>query len=483
MSAPEPSCCARWTDRLLGAGLLMALAGFVAAMAYQSAVWPGDMPGQAPPMSALGGYWIAFAMLWALLGLAAWRWGKRPANRARQAGLLILAVALVARLIVVMASSPVLSDDLWRYIHDGMTLSQGRNPYLAPPSDVAEGPRHELHDALLPRINHPHLVTIYQPASQYVFAVLAMLRVPTWDVLGDRVFRLGFVAFDMLIIALLLGQLRREGRSPWWAILYAWHPLAISEVAGSGHQDVIGIACLLIGLRCIGRMSRQPAGETGLAVTGGAALAAATAVKPLVLPVAFLSKVTMRSNRAAAAACALAGAVTLAALYLPFLLMEGGLASMVHTAQVFVDTWAFNASLHALARAGFASKSAADLLMATLLAGTLIACFLLRLDLWRAAGAYLLAALLLSSTAHPWYALWPLAILPIRFSPVTWVLSLTIAWSYQAHLNAEAFQVAAWIRWLEYLPVYTALLMTLGLSLRRKMTRTQPLGAEHEAAD
>ncbi|MEZ6189822.1 MAG: hypothetical protein R3C45_00850 [Phycisphaerales bacterium] len=44
----------------------------------------------------------------------------------------------------------------------------------------------------------------------------------------------------MLIIAVLLAWLRDMGKSTWWAVAYAWHPLAISEVAGGEHQDVIG---------------------------------------------------------------------------------------------------------------------------------------------------------------------------------------------------------------------------------------------------
>ncbi len=66
--------------------------------------------------------------------------------------------------------------------------------------------------------------------------------------------RLVFVFLDMAIIGLILFQLRSMGRSAWWAVAYAWHPLAISEVAGSGHQDVIGIAFMLLSLVLAGRL-------------------------------------------------------------------------------------------------------------------------------------------------------------------------------------------------------------------------------------
>ena len=74
------------------------------------------------------------------------------------------------------------------------------------------------------------------------------------------------------------------------------------------------------------------------------------------------------------------------------------------------------------------------------------------------------APVLLSSTAHPWYLLWTLALIPIRFSPALWVFSLTVTLSYAAHLNPAEYQPPAWLVVIEYLPVYAVL---LGLPLAR----------------
>jgi hypothetical protein len=72
----------------------------------------------------------------------------------------------------------------------------------------------------------------------------------------------------------------------------------------------------------------------------------------------------------------------------------------------------------------------------------------------------LLAALLVSSTVHPWYLLWPLALLPLRFSPATWVWSLTVPLSYVALVNPEGYHVPAWGLAAEYGPVALALVGT-----------------------
>ena len=145
------------------------------------------------------------------------------------------------------------------------------------------------------RGNHPELVTIYQPASQWVFAGLARLAALPHGLPADAVFRLGFSLVDLLAVGLLLLALRRAGRSAWWAALYAWHPLAITEVAGAGHQDPIGIAALLASLLLAAGVAERhtsgegcPPGRAAWAAGCGAAMALSIAVKPVVAPVALL---------------------------------------------------------------------------------------------------------------------------------------------------------------------------------------------------
>ena len=225
-------------------------------------------------------YWLSFAGMWLLLSAVAWLLTKTPVDAIRlprrRSVLIILTVAIGARITILLTSGPNLSDDIWRYIHDGATLGRGQNPYARAPAELNKGEAPRPH--IIDRINHPQLVTIYQPISQYVFAVFARFPVASWDPRGDLFFRSGFVVFDMLIVAMLLWNLRREGRSPWWVVLYAWHPLPLSEVAGSGHQDVVGVVLLLAFLTTVDQKKRiRP-------LPAAFALAAATAVKPHVLP-------------------------------------------------------------------------------------------------------------------------------------------------------------------------------------------------------
>ena len=147
--------------------------------------------------------------------------------------------------------------------------------------------------------------------------------------------------------------------------------------------------------------------------------------------------------------------------------MDGGLAGMWETSRYFVAVWRFNGPLHGLAEAATGSKPAADLLVAAALLGVLVVATLLHRVPWRAATTYLFAMLCLSSTAHPWYLLWALALVPVSWAagrtlvgPAVWVASLTLGWSYAAWLNlAETgdYRLTTPQLLAVWLPIYAAL--------------------------
>ena len=276
---------------------------------------------------------------------------------------------------------------------------------------------------------------------------------------GHRTFRFAFAVFDLIVIMLLLVQLRRVGRSCWWAALYAWHPLVVVEIASSGHQDVLGMACLLLALVLLDR--RGGVGRAAWSLpAAGCALALSIGVKPLVAPLLLPVVWTLKRRRRGAAGFITAALLTLAALYLPFIFMPGGIAGMVETIGTFMADWFFNGSAHEVLRILTGSKTIADHVCGAMLLAVLILATLTTRDLWRLTIVYLLGGLLLSSTVHPWYLLWALVLVPIRFSAATWIFSLTIGWSYIALVDPD-YSLPVWLRWAEYLPVYAALLCAM----------------------
>ncbi len=442
---------------------------FVGAMLFLASYWQSarDLDHLEIPLRL---YWMEYPTAWVMLAVLLWILGRQAEVRTTGGvAWCIILIAFITRLIVVFGTQPVLSDDIWRYIHDGATFAQGTNPYRYAPVDFPGGIPVP---GVVDRINNPELVTIYQPTSQYVFAGLDRLWaispdvVKQWDPNHDKIFRLGFVLFDMVLIAVILAWLRDMGKSAWWAVAYAWHPLAISEVAGSGHQDVVGIAFLVLSLYLASRLIRSVNGASKplaashpvlCAVGAGVAFALALAVKPIVLPIAFVLAWMLRKRPTLIAWAAGATILTGVALYLPFILMDGGLAGMIDTGRMFVDKWAFNGLLYDLFVTYIAGKPWADrAAMLTLLIVLIVSKLREPTNPARPASAFLFASLLVSSTVHPWYLLWALALMPMGFSLAFWVFSLTVAASYAAHLY-EGYRVPPWVVIGEYLPVYAVL--------------------------
>ena len=399
------------------------------------------------------------------------RSGETGGTPVLRVGALILGVAFLLRALPVGLLPVSLSDDVWRYVNDGRTLARGENPYAQSPAEllaaaVAGGDTAGARD--LEHVNNPELVTIYQPASQWMFAATASATswvAPQADaVTHARVMRGVFTAIDLLIVVLLLVELRRRGASAWWATLYAWSPAVFLETAWAGHQDGLGVLAVIATLMLAGRAERaggtQSAGRRGAAaaVAAGVTLAIAAAVKPVALPLALPLAWSLRRRPwrivAAAGACVL----TLAVLYLPFTLMEGGLTGMFETGRSFATRWRFNGFVHPLVETaalrlglddgwGLQAKRYADLVCLGLLLALLVVATLRLKDLWRVALVYLALMVGLSSTVHPWYLLWALGVLPVAraaagawgpFTAAVWVAALALPWGYLAWLEMAA---------------------------------------------
>lgn len=151
--------------------------------------------------------------------------------------LAIMLVALGLRL-PFLFRPPELSDDLYRYLWDGLRILAGHNPYTVAPADAH--PDSALLALVASQVNHPSMVTIYPPAAQILFAAGAALG---GGILGLKGFLVGM---DLLMCFFILKMLHALRLPPWRAVLYAWHPLPIFEIAASGHIDGAGMLLALI---------------------------------------------------------------------------------------------------------------------------------------------------------------------------------------------------------------------------------------------
>jgi hypothetical protein len=349
--------------------------------------------------------------------LLAWR-----AQRARALELrMIIGVALLLRL-PMLFTAPSLSDDVWRYLHDGRAQRAGVSPYLYPPADERtasfRGPEHA-------RINHPELVTIYPPGAQLAFLANALSgsHLLTW--------RLLLIGAELLLILALAALLRERAASLNNLVLYAWHPLAVVEIAGNGHIEPLAIALLMAGLLSVRK------GRPWLA---GALLGLSVAVKFVAAPIIALTAETRRARVIAAATAVI---VILYSIY-----WSGG--RVFGSLGTFAIRWEGNASVYALL-AALTDGHRARILSAALLLCAAVIIHRTCADSIQRAAAFIFALLLLSPMVHPWYLLWLLAFMPLLADG--WLRTAGIAWS----VLVVASYAGGYAVWLEYVPVFALL--------------------------
>lgn len=375
----------------------------------------------------------------------------------------IVALACVFRATLLFAP-PCLSDDLYRYRYDGRVVLSGGNPYLEPPaSRTLSFPSDPLDD----RVAHREVRTIYPPLAQLLFAAGVALAP---GLLGLKIL---FALCDVLGILLLRRILARRGLPQVRLVIYAWNPLAVVEVAWSGHLEPAGALLVLCAAAAI--IQGQDLRST-LALTLGGLVK----VFPFALFAPFLKSLKWRAL--------LLPPMLAALVYWPF--RRAGLG-LFEGARVYARCWSANESIFGLVQAALewigptpALKGAIawtrarlpgsapldrlypylyapDLARAVCAAAALaLALLIVRRERDPLRGAWLLTGtlLLLSPTLHPWYLLWILPWLAV-FPSRAWIfLTGVVALAY-LNLGAagRGTEPHPWVRWLEYLPFYLLL--------------------------
>jgi hypothetical protein len=370
---------------------------------------------------------------------------------------------------MMLPSIPWLSDDIYRYVWDGRVLMHGVNPYQWPPNapELAH-----LRDAeIFSRVNHPEIGTIYSPLLQAVFAI--------GQLLGGKILSLKilFTLIDLLVLIMLLKMMRRSGIDQRQVLLYAWNPLPILEISGSGHADgLLGLFFLLTVLQLGAGRFRGAA----YFISGGFLTKLTSA---LILPFLWMRK-NYRETAIIFTAIMLIG-------YLPFLGAGAGLFSGLST---FSAKWRFNDPIFSLIfwpiekilpdwlvvflmfepgwekTAEALSSRRIDLALMitkTIVTGLFIAwmAWLARSfvkekntpEAWGRLTILLYGGLLLlAPTFQPWYMLWILPLLALWPNRSLFVLSGTVLLSYwilQDYSATGVWRENAWVKWLEFTPV------------------------------
>jgi alpha-1,6-mannosyltransferase len=403
---------------------------------------------RSPSGNPNAGFLVALAVA-GIAYLAAVREFFHTCRYPRRVLVLCLALAVLWR-IPLLLKPPASADDIRRYLWDGRLQRMGYDPYTAIPADPALA---DVHTAETRGINNPGVPTPYPAGAELFFRGVTAISESVFA------FKAAFLACDLAIIPLILCWLRRTGQPEHWVLAYAWHPLIATEVAGSGHIDIVGVLLLLASVVALTGGWRKTA-----AVTFG--LAVAVKFLPLVLVPLHWRRARIRD--------ALLAAAVVAVMYLPFL--RSG-RTPLGSLGIVVRRFRFNDPLFAGVERLVNPYIAAGI---ALLAGLATATWLRCKRHGDAPDAWawpMAASLAFSPLIYPWYLLWLVPFL--RSAPslplVVWTLSiLTTYFVWHLHALGRPWQIQTWITALEYGPV----LLAAAFVLLRRATLSQTPRAE-----
>jgi alpha-1,6-mannosyltransferase len=325
-----------------------------------------------------------------------------------------------------LRTPPGLDDDLHRYVWDGRMQRLGYNPYIVVPSDPAVA---RLHTSETRTLNNPEVPSPYPAGAQLFFRGVTAIHESIFAL------RVAFVVCELAIVLVLLDILRGGGQGVHWVLAFAWNPLLATDVAGSGHVDIVGVLLLLISVAALVRRWRPVAALAfGLAVS--------VKFLPIVLLPLYWKRVRIRDSALAAIAVGL--------LYVPFF-SRGRIP--IGSLGTYVQRFRFNDPVFATLERVAAPQLVAGL---AVLAGLLTAIWMRRNSAEASLDAFawpMAASLFCAPVVYPWYLLWLLPFLKSTSTAPLMVWTLSIIPTYYVwHLRTvgRPWLVPLWILMLEY---------------------------------
>jgi alpha-1,6-mannosyltransferase len=336
----------------------------------------------------------------------------------------ILTVGVLSR-VLLLPAAPSLSTDAYRYVWDARVASAGIDPYAyAPTAPEVAG----LRDTdIYPRLNHSTWRTVYPPVAQAFFR--AVYRLAPDSVLAMKL-TLGIAELLALVcLAFLLWTLDIPlGR----LTIYAWNPLLLVEVWGSGHLDALVLTAVTAAALA---SARRRDGLAAILLGVGAVVKLYPAVLLLLLP-------GRRRVSVYALFAAVVGAGTIAA---------GGFGSWPITPiGRYVSDEYFNPGL------------VRTFVNEPLLALGTTAAWIVVIASRRQAGGLaeqavpmVTGVIVLGANVFPWYVVWLVPFLAVTPSASLIAFTATVGYAYSFFLY-EPWTIPMWARLVEVAPLAIA---------------------------
>ncbi|TGJ99587.1 hypothetical protein EHO59_17235 [Leptospira semungkisensis] len=368
-----------------------------------------------------------------------------------------------------------LSEDVFRFLWDGLLVQEGISPYSILPKELGLFETEAWKKELLTQMNSPGYYSVYPPLLQILFLL------PSWVLRSSGSVFLGIFSWKIIVLLSELGIyfiVRLRGREEDKAsfLQYWLHPLVLWEGVANGHSEPILFLFLLLGLVY---WQRGKSVFAFLFYLGSILIK----ILPLILaPYLFFSWIRTRSRKEILILFTI-GSIALIGFgyYFFFYFLENELLRKQWTKGlgVYFNLFEFHGAVYYLAKIPMKYTwypySAAPVLGCISFLWICFYSFLVSKKEYRNKFAILPHVwvsicgiyYILSSTIHPWY------ILPMigasLFSKDLWPLVAGMAWilSYSTY-STPRFQDQVWAMVLENLIIFVALGYQLFYSKIRK---------------
>lgn len=383
----------------------------------------------------------------------------------------LFALSIIFRL-VFLFSIPFLSQDFFRFLWDGELVVNGLNPYAHTVDSYFETNQYQVvENAALLREGMGELnagnYSNYPPLSQFIYAISAF--VAQGSVLGFVIcLRLILISFDVVFVVFAGKLLKRIGLQQKYLFWYILNPLCILEITGNLHLEGVMISLFVASVYLIVK-HKMLLSSVLLSLSVSAKL-----LSLLFFP--FLLKYIYSNfkSKTPVNIVSYSGvfAMALALQFLVFFNPETGV-NFLSSVGLWFTNFEFNASIYYLTRwVGYELvgwniiKYYGMIFPIVFLVFYSILLVRFKTAIRSLFGLFLVLLtvyFLLSTTVHPWYILFPLALgvfTTYRF-PVVW--SAVVFLSYYAYREGN-FQENMMVIGLEYAVV----LLTIGYEVYTK---------------
>lgn len=326
---------------------------------------------------------------------------------------------------------PMLSDDYFRFIWDGMVMHNGLNPAAITPATLIGQQCTEAELSLYSLLNSKTYFTVYPPATQLIFYLSYAMN--GMDAGGHIVFfKILLLLADAAIVFMLAVLLKKNNQPIHRILIYALNPLVIIEYCGNLHMEGFMIAGLLAAI-IFAEKRRWWLGTFFMSFSICIKMTSAISM-PFMPREKYWKRILLW--------CSLTAAITGVTFWMFF----GSHSGWVQSVALWFRSFEFNASLYYIARAIHAVWKGYDhiqLLGPVMALMTLVAIVITWIFYMRNKHLHWSSVMvivytiyfLMGTTIHPWYlgTLLTISIISGHRYPLIWTYLVFLSYSHYAN--------------------------------------------------